>query len=82
MANERWAKELTCSVTKQIWPIINDKSSKTLLQIGRPIIRSLVGITTEHCLMGAHGNRVGYPANDFSHGCRDKEEREGVEHYL
>lgn len=80
--NSRWSQSSTCLVTKQIWPSIDVKRSKSLISLGRSQISSTIGVLTGHCLIGRHAIRLGVPSNDFCRSCMDEEEEETIQHLL
>ncbi|XP_055836606.1 uncharacterized protein LOC129905204 [Episyrphus balteatus] len=76
--NLRWTQSNTFLATKQIWPCIDLKRSKGLLNLNRMHISSTIGVLTGHCLIGRHAKRMGVFSNDFCRSCMDEEEEETV----
>ena len=67
-----------------MWPQIDPKRALQLLSLSRECIHKVVGVITDHTLIGTHSKvmGLGHLTNDFCRSCRDEEEEESVLHLL
>ena len=80
--NNRWVNLRTCNHARCIWPALNVRRSKDLVNLPRKVISVVVAIITGHCLIGHHASRLGVETPDFCRSCLDEEEEESVFHLL
>lgn len=81
-ANDRWRNLVGCSISKSLWPKLNENRTKDILNMKRKPLKTLIGVSTGHCMIGSFAQKIQRPANDFCRSCRDEEEVESVQHLL
>ena len=81
-ANAKWFEETSCSSTRQTWPSLSARRSRTLIKLNVNSIYQTVSILTGHCLFGRHAARLGVPHNDYCRSCGCAEEEETVLHLM
>ena len=59
ITNNKWATSASCVITWQIWPFLDLVRSNQLIFMTRCNISTIVGVITEHCLIGKHAGRLG-----------------------
>ena len=52
------------------------------MKLSRPVLSTVIGVITGHCLIGYHTARLGLESNDFCRSCRDEEEVESITHLM
>lgn len=82
LAQSRWTGLTTCSISRQLWPVLDNRKTAALLQHSRRDLRNITAVITGHCLFGRHAERMQIPTNDFCRSCRDEEEEESIQHFL
>lgn len=80
--NVQWKNRTTCRTSRLIWPKLDLRRSKQLINLQRRDISLVVGVLTGHCLIGNHASRLGFLSNDFCRSCNNEEEEENITHFL
>ena len=67
LANSRWAALDTSRTTQKILPRLDKRRTTILLKLQRSKLSHVIGVITEHSIIGTHARRIGlgHLENDF-----------------
>ena len=71
---DRWDASDTGRTARKICPKLDERRIISLLKLHRGALNVVIGVVTEHCIMGTHARRIalGHVANNFCRSCRDE----------